>query len=216
MAAVPHPTWIFRFFHVENLPTVLTRHGIHASNCIPDDGLPYRPTHSSEVHGKRAAVRIPCGPGGSVHDYVPFYFGPLSPMMLNLKTGRVPGYNEGQEPFIYVVSTAQAVSESGAGFAFSDGHGLAGVTEWADDLARLDMVDWDMVYQRYWSDNVSDMDRQRRKQAEFLVRDFCDWGVINEVAVINPKMERQVIQIMADFHPRTHRPVRVRRDWYYH
>lgn len=38
-----------------------------------------------------------------MHDYVPFYFGPLSPMMLNLKTGRVAGYEEDQEPLIYLV-----------------------------------------------------------------------------------------------------------------
>ena len=30
-----------------------------------------------------------------MHDYVPFYFGVLSPMLLQLKTGRVTGYNEG-------------------------------------------------------------------------------------------------------------------------
>jgi hypothetical protein len=72
--------------------------------------------------------RIPCGPGGTIHDYVSFYFGYLSPMMLNLKTGRVPGYNEGQTPLIYLESSAQAVSESGGGFVFSVGHVIATFT----------------------------------------------------------------------------------------
>ena len=39
---------------------------------------------------------------------------------------------------------------------------------WYSDLADLDEVDWDMVYQRYWKEKVDDMDRQPRKQAEFL------------------------------------------------
>jgi hypothetical protein len=70
-------------------------------------------------------------------------------MMLQLKTGQVPGYNEGQEPLIYLVSSAQAVQSAGLKFAYSDGHGLATFTEWFDDLANLDAVDWTVVNQRY-------------------------------------------------------------------
>jgi hypothetical protein len=49
---------------------------------------------------------------GALHDYVPFYFGFLSPMLLQLKTGRVTGYNEGQEPLVYLKSTVQAVADA--------------------------------------------------------------------------------------------------------
>ena len=35
-----------------------------------------------------------------MHDYVPFYFGQLSPMLLQLKTNRVAGYTEGQDPLM--------------------------------------------------------------------------------------------------------------------
>ena len=92
---------------------------MHAPNHCPEDGRLYKTIHNEEVQDKRHITRIPCGPGGTIHDYVPFYFGYLSPMMLNLKTGRVPGYNEGQAPLIYLVTTAQTVRDSGAGFAFS-------------------------------------------------------------------------------------------------
>ena len=33
------------------------------------------------------------------------YFGYLAPMLLQLKTGRVAGYQEGQSPLLYLVST---------------------------------------------------------------------------------------------------------------
>ena len=95
-----------------------------------------------------------------MHDYVPFYFGYLSPMLLQLKTGRVAGYTEGQEPLIYLQTTVQAVIGAGRRFVFSDGHGIAAFTHWFDDLARLDQVDWEMVYQRYWRD-----ERQRHGPA---------------------------------------------------
>lgn len=117
--AAPNPTPIYRFIHLDNLQSCVERGGMHAPNHCPDDGHLYKTIHNEEVQDKRHITRIPCGPGGTIHDYVPFYFGYLSPMMLNLKTGRVPGYNEGQAPLIYLVTTAQAVRDSGAGFAFS-------------------------------------------------------------------------------------------------
>ena len=49
-------------------------------------------------------------------------------MMLNLKTGRVEGYGEGQDPLIYLVSSAQAIETAGIKFVYSDGHGLASNT----------------------------------------------------------------------------------------
>ncbi len=214
--AVPTPTPILRFLHIDNLTVVMQRGGLHAPNCTPNDGLVYKTIHNLDVQEKRANKPIRCGPCGVMHDYVPFYFGFLSPMMLNLKTGRVAGYTEGQEPLIYLGTMAQTIADSGVGFVFSDGHGLAAYTSWFDDLSQLDKVDWDMVYQRYWTDNANDMDRQRKKQAEFLVHRFCDWSLVKAIIVIDDPRKTQVERVFARFPDRMHRPIHVKRDWYYH
>lgn len=211
----PNPTPILRFTHVDNLETIMRRGGIHAPNHVPDDELPYRFCHSTEVQGARAEVSIHLGPGGTIHDYVPFYFGYLSPMMLNLKTGRVEGYSEGQDPLIYLVSSAQAIEAAGVKFVYSDGHGLATFTDWFDDLGKLDAVDWTVVNQRYWKDTIDDMDRQRKKQAEFLVHQCCPWALIQEIVVIDAGMQQRVETILAAFPADQRRVVRVDRNWYY-
>jgi hypothetical protein len=102
---VPTPTPIYRIVHIDNLPTLLRRAGLHAPNYRPNDGLPYRTIHNVSIQQVRHTRRIPCGPGGTLHDYVAFYFGYLAPMLLQLKTGRVAGYQEGQSPLLYLVST---------------------------------------------------------------------------------------------------------------
>jgi len=214
-AAAPNPTWLYRLVHVDNLATLLTRGVLHAPHSTPNDGLPYRPIHNVSVQASRHVRQIPCGPGGTIHDYLPFYFGPLSVMLLNLKTGRVPGYTEGQEPLVYLVTTAQAIQQSGCRFVFSDGHGLAGFTDWYDDLAQLDQVDWDIVGERYWRDTPEDNDRKRRKQAEFLVLDRLDWSLIGAIGVINNKMKAKVEAILQQHANRRLPKVVVRSDWYY-
>jgi len=136
-------------------------------------------------------------------------------MLLQLHTGRVTGYTERQDPLIYLVSTAQAVRSSGTGFVFSDGHGIARFTNWFDKLSDLDKVDWDAVYATIWKDTVDDMDRQRRKQAEFLVHQQCAWDLIEEIGVLNKAVKKEVEQKLAGFPGKVRRPVNVRPEWYY-
>lgn len=212
---MPDPTPILRFIHVDNLEICLRRNGLHAPNFTPEDGLKYRPIHNVEIQQARHQRPVRCGPGGVLHDYIPFYFGYLSPMMLQLQTGKVPDYNEGQEPLIYLVSTCQAVQVSGARFVFTNGHALPAYTDYFEDLAQLDQLDWGIVYKRYWFDTVDDMDRQRRKQAELLIYRFCNWSLIEEIAVINLKMKDRVERILAEFPEIQQRPIIVKSDWYY-
>ena len=136
-------------------------------------------------------------------------------MLYQLHTGRVRGYQEGQEPLIYLVSTTQDVANSGSRFIFSNGHGIAGFTAWFDSLDNLGEVDWNTVNAKLWKDTIDDPDRQRRKQAEFLVYEFCDWGMIREIGVLNSTMKDSVEGIMDQFPEGLRREAAIQRDWYY-
>ena len=136
-------------------------------------------------------------------------------MLFQLKTNRVDGYFEGQEPLIYLVSSVQTVVVGGRPFVFSDGHGIAAYTKWFSDVSDLDNVDWNAVYLEYWADTTEDMDRQRRKQAEFLVHEFCDWSLIEEIAVLNTGMKTKVENIMNEYCNEKRRNVLIKPEWYY-
>ncbi|MEE8431095.1 MAG: DUF4433 domain-containing protein [Candidatus Desulfatibia sp.] len=211
----PNQIHIFRIIHIDNLHVCLQRKGLYAPNLTPKDELTYRNIHNTDIQLERKSRDLPCGPKGVIHDYVPFYFGYRSPMLLQLKTGRVENYSEGQEPIIYLVSTVQAVIDAEANFIFSDGHGIAAYTTWYYAIADLDKVDWDIVNQRYWADSIDDGDRQRRKQAEFLVHKFCNWEIIKEIGVINARVKSKVEEIIGGFPDDLNRTVRIQPTWYY-
>jgi hypothetical protein len=118
---VPSPIPLYRLVHMDSLPTLLSRGTLHAPNRTPKDGLPYRAIHSTSVQASRHDNQIWCGPRGTCHDYVPFYFGPLSVMLLNLKTGRVAGYDEGQAPLIYLTTTVERVRDAHSFFRTGTG-----------------------------------------------------------------------------------------------
>jgi hypothetical protein len=211
----PVPTPIYRMVHIDNLDVLLRRQALHAPNQTPQDGLVYRTIHDVDVQAKRHARPITVGPGGTIHDYVPFYFGPRSPMLLQLHTGRVAGYSERQDPLIYLVSSVQAVVAAGCGHIFSDGHGLATFTQWYAAAADLEKVDWAAVNARQWNDTVQDMDRQRRKQAEFLVYQRCPWAAVSTIAVLNDSVLTRVQTIQATHPPALRRQVSIQPTWYY-
>lgn len=58
-------------------------------------------------------------------------------------------------------------------------------------------------------------DRQRRKQAEFLIHQSCPWALIEEIGVLNTGMKARVEEIFREFDAVLHKVVKVRADWFY-
>lgn len=209
---IPQPTPIIHMTHVGNLQTILAAGELRATARLNAQGVAFTNIAYSSIQAQRAGKVVTCGPGGSLHDYVPFYFTRRSPMLYTINRGNVP-CEGGQGALVHLVSTAQAVAAAGLGFAFSDGHGIMAYSSFYDDLAHLGEIDWDVIAAGQWADTVEDGDRKRRKQAEFLVRDRFPIALLQVAVVQTQARADQVTAIAAN----VGQPLRVvvRPDWYY-
>ena len=79
---------VYHFTPLANLPTILD-HGLLSAREQARRGLPQRSIVWEAIQTHRANLMVPCGPGGSADDYVPFYFTKLSPMLLAVITNKV-------------------------------------------------------------------------------------------------------------------------------
>jgi hypothetical protein len=175
--------------------------------------LAYVSIAHQHIKERRAHKPVPCAPGGTLADYVPFYFAPRSPMLYVINKGGVEGYTSGQRPIVHLVSSAEAVQAAGLPFAFTDGHAEMDISRFFTDLGDLEHVDWAIMSSRYWNDTLADGDRKRRRQAEFLVRRFFPMGLIERVGVINQSMAQSVSALFA---PLAHiPPISAEPAWYY-
>jgi ssDNA thymidine ADP-ribosyltransferase, DarT len=208
---VPLP--IYHITHINNLESIISAGGLLAYNAMRTAEIQYTNIAYENIQNRRATFRVPCGKGGVLHDYVPFYFAPRSPMLYTINKGNVPNYSQGQTTVIHLVSSVDYIEAEGLDFVFTDGHAAMTFTDFFDDLNALDAIDWDVMESRYWNDTDEDNDRKRRRQAEFLVRNFLHWESISEIGVINFTIQAQVENILQNFTDRT--PVKVHRDWYY-
>lgn len=206
------PTPIYHITHIDNLPSILKLGGLVANSRLTKTD--YVDIAHGHIQDRRRIIRVPCSVGGCLHDYIPFYFAPRSPMLYAIYRGQVQKYKDGQNKVIYLVSQAEIIEINKLDFAFTDGHAaVVALSEFYDNLNDLFNIDWNIMKATYWANNEEDNDRTRRRQAEFLVHQFCHWTLITEIGVIDRTIEQQVRNILQNFSVQT--PVKINPSWYY-
>ena len=173
----------------------------------------YHSIAHENIQRRRHETAVPCGPGGTIHDYVPWYFAPRSPMLYANYMGNVPSNPDGQGPIVYLVSTVEAVAAAARRFVFTDGHAIMFNSNFYDDLRDLGEIDWPLMSAKYWQAIDTDPDRPRRRQAEFLVHRYFPWDLVQEVAVCEFS---RLGAVQRSLQAANHQPtLRVRPAWYF-
>jgi hypothetical protein len=207
-------TNIYHITHIDNLLSILNSDGLIANSRLRQERIDYRDIAHERIQDRQARKTVPCSARGTLHDYVPFYFAPHSPMLYAIHKGNLERYFQGQNFVIHLVSKAEDIEASGLNFTFTDGHAVMEYTSFYDDLEALGYeIDWQLMESKYWFDTEDDPNRKWRRQAEFLVHQFCPWRLITEICVINNTIKIQVQQILQNFNHQP--PVMVYSHWYY-
>ena len=118
----PERALIFRITHIDNVPWILD-HGLHCRNSSACDPH-FRAIGNPELIAKRRHWEIPLSPGGTLGDYVPFYFTPHTPMLYNIKTGYQGTPRMPMSSIVILASSLHRVLELGGRFVFADRHAL--------------------------------------------------------------------------------------------
>lgn len=204
---------ILHFTHVDHLAAIM-REGLWCDREAEERGLLSVGVGNTGIKDARRWLPVSAGPGGCPADYVPFYFAPRSPMMYSIYRGNVPQYQDGLEPLVYLVTTIEAVREAGLRFVFSDGNCGSRVTEYSDDLDRLDeLVDWELMRAKWWANTPEDPDRMRRRMAEFLVHERVPWELFIAIVAMTERTANAARETAARLGLGT--SVLVRSGWYY-
>ena len=208
------PVPIYHITHINNLESILQEGGLIANSCLKERQINYLDIAYESIQSRRANTVVPGSAGGVLHDYVPFYFAPRSPMLYAIHNGYVAQYQEGQDSVIYLVTDTEIIEAEGLDFTFTDGHAVMAYVDFYDELEALEsVIDWNLMEAKYWSNTPEDPDRKCRRQAEFLIHQFCPWKIITEIGVINQIMKYKINEVLQKFN--TQKVVNVQRKWYY-
>ena len=168
---------IFRITHRDNIPWILDN-GLHCPNSPVSDPH-FVPIGNPEIIHKRRLLTVPILPGGTLADYVPFYFTPYSPMLYNIVTGwGVP--RRSRDEIVIVRTSLPALQEANKYFVFSDKHAVTLLAEFYRDLADLDRIAWNILEARDFRKDYSDTLKFERYQSEALVHASLEVDLIEE------------------------------------
>ena len=178
----PTKALIFRIIHRDNVPWVLDN-GLHCRNSKKVDPH-YVAIGNPELIEKRDSHRVEHPPGGTLSDYIPFYFTPFSPMLLNIKTGR--GVRErGNDEIVILASSLHRLQEQNVPFLFTDRHAYLEAAQFYADVERLDQIDWTMLQNRDFRRDHDDPEKFERYQAEALVHKHLPISALLGIACYN-------------------------------
>lgn len=162
----PERNLIFRITHIGNVPWLLS-HGI---DCQSSAGVnpDFIPIGMPGLIDRRAKKAVPIAPGGTLADYVPFYFTPSSIMLMNITTGYNGVVKRPNADIVILVSSLDKLAETDCRAIFTDGHAYMEGTSFYDDRASLDRIAWNLLKRRDFKKSKDDTDKSRRYQAEAL------------------------------------------------
>lgn len=186
-------TLIYRMVHYKNLDSLLT-YGIHCLNHI--NKVPnYINIGAKNLISKRDTYTVPIYPHGVLNDYIPFYFSPRSPMLFAIKSNPQE-YEVEQSDIIYLVSSVEKIEEYKLDYIFNDGHFNFAFTKFYNKKEDLNKLDWNTINAKFWANTQDDNDKERRRQAEFLVYKNIPFDCIGAIISYNEVVQKHVATML--------------------
>lgn len=191
----PQQARIFRIVHVDCLPWILDR-GVHCRSS-PQQDPAYINIGSPGLIQKRASKPVPIAPGGTLSDYVPFYFTPWSIMMFNIHTGYSGIPKRENRDIAILVSSMHRIQELQLPFVFTDQHAYAIGTDFFASLAELNRIDWPLLQSRNFKTDDEDPGKQVRYQAEALVHRHVPLAAVLGIGCFDEPAQRKIESLIA-------------------
>ncbi|WP_439153572.1 type II toxin-antitoxin system toxin DNA ADP-ribosyl transferase DarT [Xenorhabdus littoralis] len=122
---------------------------------------------------KRANHPVPIPPGGTLNDYIPFYFTPFSPMLKNIHSGWGGIKQRNNSEIVILVSSLHKLNKMNVSFIFTDSHAYYMCSNFYSDIADLGKIDWPIIQAKDFKRDPNDPAKFERYQAEALIHNHC-------------------------------------------
>lgn len=179
--------YIFHFTDVRNLDSII-KNRLLCTNEKNKLGIKHQNIANQTIQERRANMDVTAGPGGKVHDYVPFYFSSMNPMLLTLLNHK----NCDQNLIIYLCIKIDRLDKDDAVFTNASANTVVPPTFY-DDPNHLDDLNWDLIFCRKWR-MESDEDKHK-KMAEAMIHTRVEVSEIDAIVVYNEGMKKVVKQV---------------------
>ena len=223
---MPKPVRLFHITAIDNLEMICQQGALLSKTKSQQLGLSYHNIAHGGAQGARSIKSVNNPPGGLIHEFVPFYFAPRSPMLSAIHNGQVHNCNYDQTDIIYFETTIELAHQNGLQeFVFYDRNATLDYSQCFTDLSLLESsVDWQTMTEtprldgfcKYFMNSHANpryVDRGSKRQAEFLIKEQIPLNWMTRIGVINSIRAQEVNAILT--RNGVNLAVDVMTDWYF-
>ena len=221
----PIPTRIFHITPIANLAKIFTAREIHSKNVLLAKGEAHESIAHASIQSRRATKRVTIAPGGVIHDYVPFYFAPRSPMLYSIQNGKVDGCSWRQQDIVHIESTVErVVACEGKFVVYPLNAALDYSADCFNNIEGVNQVDWSIFleeplldgYSKYFHSRPNPTNhfmRMEKRQAELLVYGSVPLSAITRIGVMSDVKRIEVAHILSQHGVEL--SAEVKSNWYF-
>lgn len=192
--------YAFRIVHIDNIPYILKNGIVNAAKSTKKDDSYISIGNESLIEVRRNQNIIHTE--SCIGDYIPFYFGPRSPMLYTIQNG----YNGVEKcdatNLVYLVLKISDIIKSGFQGYFTDGHAL-NICSHTYEISKLkqlnELVHYENVYRPYWSTKEDNSGEYKRmKSAELLIENSIPTTMIAGYVVYDKTARDKLVSFGID------------------
>jgi hypothetical protein len=194
---------VYHFSHLDNLAAIL-EHGLLSRNEMIRRGLQHTDIAYSEIQERRSDMRVTCGKGGTIHDYVPLYFCKRSPMLYANVYNKIA-----DEQFIIYFEFPIDIMLNHHFVITDSSANAAQPPNFCDNPQDLTKINWEAVETWQWAakyDKLGEIPVKQAKMAELLIFERLDTNKSNRIIVWNESIDK-IIRRAYDEHKSVSPPI---------
>ena len=170
--------YFYHFTHIDNLASIVAHGGLYSINMQKNLNITHHNFALLDIQQRRSGMGVPAGPGGVVHDYVPFNFATRNKMLLRLINSKVA-----DQPYIvFMAVPIEKILEKNVVFADASANTVT-PPHFYDNPDDLEKLDWKLIDSQKWVEDSDD--ESQSKLAEALVYEHVPLSWIDTYIVFD-------------------------------
>lgn len=154
--------YFYHFTHIDNIKSIVEMGGLLSTNLKNRYNISHHNIANVNIQNRRSEMRVSVGPRGVVHDYVPFYFATINPMLLGLLNRKVV-----DQPYIcFIAISIERLLDERVVFTNASAN-TNYPPEFYNRPDMLNQLEWSLIDSMRWGEQSEEERHQR--MAEVLV-----------------------------------------------
>jgi len=177
----------YHFTHIENIESIV-KNGLLSTNEKCAKGIDHINLANEGIQLRRSQMDVQCEPFGTIHDYVPFYFAAVNPMLLGVLNRK----NIDQPFVVFIAISIDKLLESDVIFTDASANTVIPPIFYQDPK-DLNKLNWELIDSTKWQRGTDDELHSRMAEVLVYKKVPIDW--IESYIVYNDMCKKEILRI---------------------